>query len=95
MRRGLERYSECIPNKEDCQDKCVVALDDPGKYVTVLVGQCNMRCSGQHWMNRIWHNSSALEQTTQNCFLVYHELKAHVQWLVSKPAEAVSIKGFR
>ena len=33
--------SEFIPNEEDGQDKCVMALDDPGKYVTVLVGQCN------------------------------------------------------
>ena len=40
-RCGLERYSEFIPDKEDCQDKCVAAVDDPGKYVTVLVGQCN------------------------------------------------------
>ena len=40
-RRGLERYSEFIPDKEDCQDECAVALDDPGRYVTVLVGQCN------------------------------------------------------
>ena len=39
--RGLERYSEFISDKEDFQDECVVALDDPGKYVTVLVWQCN------------------------------------------------------
>ena len=46
-------------------------------------------------MNRIWHNSSALEQTLQIYFLVYHELKAHVQWLVSRPAEAVFYKRFQ
>ena len=37
----LERYRELIPNKEDCQNEWDAALDDPGKYVTVLVGQCN------------------------------------------------------
>ena len=46
-------------------------------------------------MNRIWHDSSALEQTSQIYFLVYHELKAHVQWLVSRPAEAVFYKRFQ
>ena len=40
-RLGLEWYSEFIPDKEDCQDKCVAAMGDPGNYVTVLVGQCN------------------------------------------------------
>ena len=38
---GLEWYSEFIPDEEDCQDECVAAVGDPGKYVTVLVGQCN------------------------------------------------------
>ncbi len=40
-RHGLELYSEFIPNKEDCQDKCFAAVGDPRKYVTVLVGKCN------------------------------------------------------
>ena len=46
-------------------------------------------------MKRIRHNSSALEQISQIYFLVYHELKAHVQWLVSRPAEAVFSKRFQ
>ena len=37
----LERYCGLIPEEEDCQDKWDAALDDPGKYVTLLVGQCN------------------------------------------------------
>ena len=37
----LEWYSEFIPDKGDSQEECVVAVDDPGKYVSVLVGQCN------------------------------------------------------
>ena len=46
-------------------------------------------------MKKVWHNSSALEQTSQNFFLAYHELKAHVQWLVSRPTEAVFYKRFQ
>ena len=40
-RRELERYRELIPDEEDCQDEWDAALDDPGKYATLLVGQCN------------------------------------------------------
>ena len=40
-RRELERYRELIPNEEDCQDKWDAAVDDPGKYVYLLVGQLN------------------------------------------------------
>ena len=54
-----------------------------------------MRSSGQHRMKRVWHNSSALEHTLQNYFLAYHELKAHVQWLVSRPADAGAYKRFQ
>ena len=52
-RRELDRYRELIPDKENCQDKWDVALDDPVKYVTLLVGQCNndaiMRSSRRRW----------------------------------------------
>ena len=54
MRCGLEWYSEFIPDKEDCQDECVAAVGDHGKYVTVLVGQCNNGSSRQYQKNRIW-----------------------------------------
>ena len=46
-------------------------------------------------MNRIWHDSSALERTSQIYLLVYHELKAHVHLLVSRPSEAVFYKRFQ
>ena len=35
-----------------------------------------------------------MEQTSQIYFLVDHELKAHVQWLVSSPPKAVFYKRF-
>ena len=46
-------------------------------------------------MKRIWHNSSASEKALQNYFLAYHEFKAHVQWLVSMPADAEAYKRFQ
>jgi hypothetical protein len=53
-----------------------------------------MRSSEQKRMKRIWRDSSAWEQTRQNYFLAYHELKAHVQWLVSRPTKAAVYKRF-
>ena len=40
-RHELQRYRDLIPGVEDRQDKWDVALDGPGKYVTVLFVQCN------------------------------------------------------
>ena len=41
------------------------------------------------------HKFFAWEQTTQNYFLAYHEVKAHVQWVASRPAEAEAYKRFQ
>ena len=37
--RELERYRDLIPDDEDLQDKWEAAVDDPGKYVSLLIGQ--------------------------------------------------------
>ena len=35
----LDRYHELIPDNQDCQVKWESAIDDPKKYVSLLVGQ--------------------------------------------------------
>ena len=37
----LERYRELVPDEEDRQDEWGAAVDDPGKYMDLLVGQLN------------------------------------------------------
>ena len=37
----LQRYRDLIPKDEDRQDECEAAMDDPEKYLNLLVGQCN------------------------------------------------------
>ena len=69
-------------------------MDDPEKYVTLLVGQSNDEEQRSDADEENWHDNSGWEQTTHNCFLVYHEVKAHVQWVVSRPAEAEVYKRF-
>ena len=91
----LEWYCELIPNEEDCQDEWDAAVDDPGKYVSLLVGQINDEEQRSERDEENSHDDSAWEQTTQNYFLVYHEVKAHIQWLKSMPAEAEAYKRFQ
>ena len=37
----LERYRDFIPEDKDLQEECDVAMGDPEKYVSLLVGQKN------------------------------------------------------
>ena len=39
--RELERYCDLIPDNEDLQDKWEAAVDDPEKYVSLLIGKKN------------------------------------------------------
>ena len=41
LRHELQRYRDLIPKNEDCQDKWEAAMDDPEKYVSLLVRQKN------------------------------------------------------
>ena len=94
-RRELDRYHDLIPKDKDCQDKWDAAMDDPEKYVSLLVGQEN---DDEQWAEsdeENWHNTSDWERTTQNYFLVYHEVKAHLQWVASRPADAEAYKRFQ
>ena len=91
----LDRYRDLIPEKEDCQYKWEAAIDDPEKYVTLLVGQCNDEKQRAAVDEENHHDSSAWEQTTQNYFLAYHEVKAHLQWAASRPADAEAYKQFQ
>ena len=51
-RPELDRYCELIPDNEDLKDEWEAAIDDPKKYVTLLVGQRMMMSSGPNWMKR-------------------------------------------
>ena len=90
-RRELDRYRDLIPDDEDLQDKWEAAMDDPEKYVSLLVGQKND--DEQHEEN--WHDTFDWERTTHNYYLAYHEVKAHLQWVASRPADAEAYKRFQ
>ena len=95
-RSELDRYHELIPDNEDLQNKWEAAIDDPEKYVFLLVGQME---DDEQWADadkENYHDPSKWERTTKNYyFLAYHEVKAHLKWVSSRPAEAEAYKRFQ
>ena len=91
----LKRYCEQFPNEEDCQDEWRAAITYEGKYVHLLVGQKTDKDvreesdEDNHYDNEPW------EQVTKNYYLAYHQVKAHVRWLESRPDEAVHYNRFK
>ena len=77
-RSELDRYRELIPDNKDLQDKWEAVIDDPGKYVSLLVGQMDDDEQRAETDKENYHNCSGWERTTKNYFLSYHEVKAHL-----------------
>ena len=63
--------------------------------MSLLVGQLNDEDQQAERDEENWCNDSAWERTMQNYFLVYHEVKAHLRWVASRPAEAEAYKRFQ
>ena len=77
-RPELDRYRELIPDDEDLQDEWEAAIEDPGKCVTLLVGQMDDEEQRAEKDEENYHDCTEWDQTTQNYYLSYHEVKAHL-----------------
>ena len=93
--RELRRYREFIPDDEDLQRKWDAAVEDPLKYVSLLIGQKNDEEQRAESDEENYYNPFEAEQTTQIFFLAYHQVKAHLRYLASRPAEADSYRRFQ
>ena len=91
----FEHYCDLIPDNEDLQEEWEAAVDDPGKYVSLLIGQKDDEEQQAESDEENYHNPFEAEQSTQNFFLAYHEVKAHLRFVSSRPADAVSYKRFQ
>jgi hypothetical protein len=80
-RSKLDRYRERIPDEEDRQVEWELAIDDPKKYVSLLVGKMDDDEQRAEADKGNHHDPSKWERTTKNYFLAYHEVKAHLQWV--------------
>jgi hypothetical protein len=70
-------------------------MDDPEKYVSLLVGQKNDDEQRAEPDEENWHDTFDWELTTHNYFCAYHEVKAHLQWVAARPADAEAYKRFQ
>ena len=91
----LGRYRDLIPDDEDLQCEWEAAVNDPPKCVGLLIGQ---KCDDEQRAERDeenYHPPFEAEQETQNYFLAYHEVKAHLRYLATRPAEAEVYRRFQ
>ena len=93
--RELRRYRKFIPDDEDLQREWDAAVEDPLKYVSLLIGQKNDEEQRAESDEENYYDPFEAEQTTQNFFLAYHQVKAHLQYLASRPAKAESYRRFQ
>ena len=60
-----------------------------------MVGQIDAEEQREEADKENYYDCSEWEQTTQNFFLSYHEVRAHLRWVASRPAEAEAYKRFQ
>ena len=94
-RPELDRYCELIPDDEDLQGEWEAVIHDPEKYASLLVGQMDDEEQRAEKDEDNYHDCFKWEQTTRNYFFSYHEVRAHLCWVASKPAEAEAYKRFQ
>ncbi len=91
----LECYYDKFPDEKDLQDEWKKAVNHPGKYVNLLVGQLNNddlrveRDKENHYDSEPW------DLVKKNFFLAYHQVKAQGRWFASRPDEAEHYKRFQ
>ena len=70
-------------------------MDDPEKYITLLIGQKDDEEQRAESDEENYHPPFEAEQITQIFFLVYHEVKAHLKWVSSRLANSAAYKRFQ
>ena len=93
--RDFEQYCDLIPDNEDLQDEWEAVVDDPAKYITLLVGQKDDEEQRAESNEENYHPPFEGEKMTQNFFFAYHEVKAHLKWVLSRPANSAAYKRFQ
>ncbi len=91
----LERYRIIFPDEEDLQDKWEAVVNNGGKYVNLVVGLLTdddiraARDEENHFDEEPWN------RVTKNYYLAYHQIKAYLHWLATRPDEAEHYRRFQ
>ena len=94
-RRELKLYRKLVPGDEDLQDEWKNVIIRKEKRVTLVVGYHTDEDLREMADEENYYDSSERDQTTQNYFLVYHQVRAHTLWLASKPQEGGHYQRFQ
>ena len=70
-RHELQRNRDLIPEDEDPQNEWEAAVDDPEKYVSLLIGQKDDEEQRAESNEENYHNPFKAEQKTQNCIDIF------------------------
>jgi hypothetical protein len=92
---NLACYRRLLPMEENLQDEWEVVMTHPGKYVNFLVGQCNNKDLRAESDEENHYDSGPWDRVPKNYFLAYHQVKAHVRWVASRPGEAENLRRFQ
>jgi hypothetical protein len=91
----LKRYRNEFPKAENLQDEWEVAVTNPPKYVSLLVGQQDDEDQKAETDEENYYNSSPWYQKTKNFLLAYSQVKAQTHWFVSRSDEVEHYKKFQ
>ena len=93
--RELRRYRKLVPEDEDLQREWDAAVEYPPKYVGLLIGQKDDEEQRAEIDEENYYDPFEGEQAKQNYFLAYHQTKAHLRYLATRPAEAEVYRRFQ
>ena len=75
----LDWYCYLVPDDKDLQDEWDAVVDDLPKCITLLIGQKGDKEQREESDEENYYPPFEAEQLTQNFFLAYHEIKAHLK----------------
>ena len=91
----LRRYRKLVPEDEDLQREWDAAVEYPPKYVGLLIGQKDDEEQRAEIDEENYYDPFEGEQAKQNYFLAYHQTKAHLRYIATRPAEAEVYRRFQ
>jgi hypothetical protein len=93
--RELRRYRRHVPGDVDLQREWDAAVDHPVKYVQLMIGQKGEDEQREESDEENYWPPFEAEQETQNFFLAYHQVEAHLRYIAERPAEAEVYRRFQ
>ena len=91
----LERYRRLLPDEEDLQNEWAEAVDHPGEYVNLLVGQLDDDEIRAQQDEENHYDEEPHERVTKNYYLAYHQVMAHARWIAENPEEGEHHRRFQ